>query len=369
MTHSSALPQAALRQAKPFTARALIGRTLAAGCVLALLAGCGGEADDAASETISVVGSSTVYPFAQKVAEDYVAANEGAALPMIESTGSGEGIATFCAGEGPETPDMVNASRRMTLEEFNQCSANGVSEIIEVKVGRDGIAFVSSSSEGIDLALTPGVVYRALAANPFGEEQTSENWSDVDGSLGDAPIIVYGPPESSGTRDALLDIVMQPACETNGSMAALKEEDEAAFEQNCHALRQDSAYIDQGEQDDLIVRKVANNPRAVGIFGYSYLEENTDTIKGLPMNGVMPSAETIADGSYPASRPLYIYVKKAHIGVTPGIEQFLAQWSQSWSAGGPLTAIGLVPATDEQQAASKAAIEGQTVLTAAAFEE
>lgn len=329
---------------------------------LALLAACGEEAETG-PEAISVVGSSTVFPFAQKVAEDYVAANEGAAMPSIASTGSGEGIAEFCKGQGPETADIVNASRRMTAQEFAACSANGVSDIMEIKVGRDGIVFVSSTEEGINFNLTPSIVYRALAASPFGEEQSAANWSDVDGSLPGEAILVYGPPTTSGTRDALIDIIMQPACTSNGAMAALAESDAAAFEQNCQTLRDDSAYLDQGEEDDVIVRKVANNPRAVAVFGYSYLEENAEIVQGLTMGGVAPTAETIADGSYPASRGLYIYVKKAHIGVTPGLEDYLAQWSQSWGAGGPLASIGFIPATEEQQTASAAAITDQAVMT------
>ncbi len=331
------------------------------------LAACGGEATSEV-EAIEIVGSSTIYPFAKKIAEDMAAANDGLVAPRIESTGSGEGIDAFCTGEGPETPDIVNASRRMTLAEFNGCQNNGVSEIIEIRVGRDGIAFASAIEDGIDLQLTPGIVYRALAANPFGEEQTAATWSDVDSSLPAAPIIVYGPPTTSGTRDALLEVIMKEACNANPAMAALEKSDATAYEQNCHALRGDSAYIDQGEQDDLIVRKVANNPRAVGVFGFSYLEENSDQVKGLPLGGVMPTAETIADGTYPGSRPLYIYVKKAHIGVTPGIEAYLDQWAKSWSADGPLAKIGLVPATEETQAASAAAIANRTALTLADFE-
>ncbi len=338
-------------------------RLLTVGVSALMLAACGGAEEDAGADAISIVGSSTVYPFAQKVADDYVAGNEGAAAPAIESIGTTEGIESFCSGQGPETPDIVNASRRMTATEFNGCANNGVTELIEIKVGRDGIAFASSVDDGIELELTPSIVYRALAANPLGEEQSAANWSDVDGSLPNEPIIVYGPPQTSGTRDALLDIIMTPACKRNASMAALEESDSIAFEQNCHALRGDSAYLDQGEQDDVIVRKIANNPRAVGVFGYSYLEENADSVKGLPMGGVLPTAETIADGSYPGSRPLYIYVKKAHIGVTPGIQEYLNQWAQSWGADGPLAAIGLVPATDEVQSASAQAVAELTVMT------
>jgi phosphate transport system substrate-binding protein len=332
---------------------------------IALLAGCVGEAEQAGSDAITVVGSSTVYPFAQKVAEGFVAANKGMAQPLIQSTGTGEGIAEFCKGQGPETTDIVNASRRMTVEEFNRCVGNGVKDIIEIKVGRDGIAFVVSADEGINLALTPQIVYRALAISPYGKEQTAVNWSDVDGSLPADAILVYGPPASSGTRDALLDLVIEVGCRADPKMAALKDIDPDAFARNCHALRSDAAYIAQGEQDDLIARKVAGNPRAIGVFGYSYLEENSTTVKGLPINGILPTAETIADGSYPASRPLYIYVKKAHLGVTPGLDNYLVQWAKSWGAGGPLAAIGLIPATEDVQAKSTAAVRDKTSLTAA----
>jgi len=341
---------------------------VAAGGALALLAGCGGETEEVAGDALAIIGSSTIYPFAQKVAEDLKAANPDLATAVIESTGSGEGIETFCAGQGPETADIVNSSRRMTVEEFNRCTSNGVNGIIEIEVGRDGIAFASALEEGIDLNLTRANVYRAISAMPNGQSQASLNWSDVDGALPAEPIIVYGPPGSSGTRDALLDLVLEPGCKTNPAMAALESSDEAAYERNCHALRSDSSYIDQGEQDDLIVRKVASNPRAVGVFGYSYLQKNAGSVKALKLDGVLPTAATIADGTYPASRPLYIYVKKAHIGVTPGLEQYLAQWAKSWGADGALAKIGLVASTAETQSKSAAAIEAKTVLAAADFE-
>lgn len=350
------------------TVRGAILRAALVGASIATVAACGGGEDDSGPEAISIVGSSTVYPFAQKVAENYVAANEGTALPVIESTGTAGGIAAFCAGEGPSTVDIVNASRRMTVEELGECAANGVADVVEIKVGRDGIVFVSSNDEGMDVELSRDTVYRALAAMPFGEAQSAMSWSDVDGSLPEQPIIVYGPPASSGTRDALLDLVLQPACTNNGDMAALRDNDPDGFERYCHALRSDEAYLSQGEQDDVVVRKVANNPRAIGIFGYSYLEENSDTITGLALEGVMPTAESIANGSYPASRGLYIYVKKAHIGVTPGLGDFLAQWAQNWGPEGSLAAIGLVPMTEEQQTEYASAAEEMPVLTAEMLE-
>ncbi|MGB7420008.1 MAG: substrate-binding domain-containing protein [Erythrobacter sp.] len=343
---------------------ALLSGSRLALCLGALgaLAACGDGEEQVTDEAISIVGSSTVYPFAQRVAQDFAAAIEGAAEPVIVSTGTREGIEEFCAGEGPDTPDIVNASRRMTETEFNRCTNNGVSEIIEIKIGRDGVVFVSAIDEGIELELTPEIIYSALAANPFGDEQRAVTWSDVAEDLPAESILVYGPPETSGTRDALLDVIMESACRKNAAMAALEAGDEQAFERNCHSLRGDDAYLNQGEQDDVIVRKVANNPRAIGIFGYSYLEENGELVKGLPVNGVEPSAQTIADGSYPASRGLYIYVKKAHLDVTPNLLEFLSQWQQSWSAGGPLEGIGLVPATDAQQSQSAAAIAERTAL-------
>ncbi|MEQ8772807.1 MAG: substrate-binding domain-containing protein, partial [Erythrobacter sp.] len=224
------------------TAKIFHTKALLAAASIGLLAACGGGEEDTGPEAISIVGSSTVYPFAQKVAADYVTANEGAADPLIESTGTGEGIEVFCAGTGPDTPDIVNASRRMHSSEFNRCRNNGVEEIVEIKIGRDGIAFVSAVDEGVELELTPDIVYRAIAANPFGGEQENENWSDIDGSLPDAPIIVYGPPASSGTREAMQKLVMEPACIANAEMAALEESDDAAFIRNCDALRGDGAY-------------------------------------------------------------------------------------------------------------------------------
>ena len=338
-----------------------------AGAALLALGACSEAAEDTV-EPITIIGSSTVYPFAQKVASQVVAANEGFAAPDITSTGSSEGFEEFCKGQGPTTADIVNASRRMRFIEFNRCQNAGVTDIIEIKIGRDGIVFATDLEKGFAFDLTPATLYNALAANPFGEAQEATNWSDVDDALPNEPILVYGPAQTSGTRDALLDVIMRPVCIANGSMAALEESDPTAFERNCNALRSDAAYIEQGEKDDLTVGKIANNPRAIGIFGYSYLEENADQIKGLSVGGVAPTAETIADGTYPGSRPLYMYVKKAHIGVTPGLMEYLAAWPKAWKVNGPLAEIGLVPATEDVQTKSDAAIADQTVLTLADFD-
>lgn len=340
---------------------------LALAAMLAL-SGCGENPQDAASKAISVVGSSTVYPFAKQIAEDFVAANKETAAPKITSTGTADGIAAFCAGVGANTPDIVNASRRMTRAEFADCAAKGVDEIIEIEVGLDGIVFAAASDRGIDIKLTRDNVYRAISQKPFGREQTAKTWADVDPSLPATPIAVYGPPESSGTREALLNLVVEPGCRQNSAMAAFEKSDRERFQRACHALRTDSAFSSQGEQDDLIVRRVASNPEAIAIVGYSYLAKNANAVKPLALDGVLPSPATIADGSYEASRPLYIYVKKANLPVTPGLDKFLAQWAQSWGDNGPLAKIGLVPLPADRQAKAAAAIQNQTVLTAAALD-
>lgn len=329
-----------------------------------VLTGCSDDAAEPTDQSITIIGSSTVFPFAQQVAKVAMAENDDLAAPDIASTGTSEGVAEFCKGEGPDTADIVNASRRMSVAEFEECQANGVSEIIEVKIGRDGIVFATDLEKGFDFNLTPDAIYRALSANPFGQEQGARAWREVDETLPNEPIVVYGPSPSSGTRDALMDVIMMPACASNRAMAALEQSDPAAFEANCHTLRDDSAYIAQGEKDELIVGKIANNPRAIGIFGYSYLEENAGTIKALTLDGVAPSAETIASGRYPGSRPLYFYVKKAHIGLTPGLLDYLASWPKEWKISGSLAQIGLVPAMAEDQAANAQAIADQTTLRA-----
>ena len=226
-----------------------------------MLTGC--DSSGGTRDSIRAVGSSTVYPFAKQVAESFSRSNPDLRSPLIESTGSGAGIALFCQGVGADTPDMANASRRMKVSEFETCRSNGVTEITEIQVGLDGIAFASTQG-GIMMELTPEIVYRALAANPYGEEQTNETWADIDPSLPDAPILVYGPPSTSGTRDALKELVLTPGCESDSRMAALKESDEDAFERTCTEVRSDGAYVDQGEQDNLIVQKIEGNPIETG---------------------------------------------------------------------------------------------------------
>ena len=331
---------------------------LAAASALAL-AGC----NDTATESVHVVGSSTVFPFAKAVAENAARANPGMASPLIESTGSGGGIKLFCGGVGSQHPDVVNASRRMKASEFEDCTANGVTDIVEIQVGLDGIAFASAQG-GLMMNLTPDIVYRALAANPYGKEQASETWADVDPSLPAEPILVYGPPSGSGTRDALQELVLEAACKQNAEMEALKESDEDAYDKICTEIRSDQKYVAQGEQDNLIVQKISSNPKAIGVFGYSYLEENADKVQGLPMNGSEPTYENISSFAYPGARPLFMYVKKAHLDAIPGLREYIAEWAKSWDKDGPLAKIGLVASPDDVRAANIAKATDFTVLTA-----
>jgi len=341
--------------------KSILRTSLVALCA-ASLAACGSGSDTRAS--VRAVGSSTVYPFAKLVAENFARSNPDFTSPIIESTGSGAGIQLFCAGVGAETPDIANASRRMKESEFQACQRNGVTEITEIQVGLDGIAFASAKG-GITMNLTPEIVYRALAAKPFGKEQTAKTWRDVDPSLPNQPILVYGPPSTSGTRDALKELILIPGCDSNAEMKALKGNNAQQHEQLCTELRRDGAYVDQGEQDNLIVQKIEGNPNAVGIFGYSYLEENLDKVQGLTMNGVEPTYENIADFDYPGARPLFIYVKNAHLDAIRGLREFVAEWAKSWGRDGPLARIGLVASPEDVAARSAAAAETFTPLDGA----
>ena len=270
----------------------------------------------------------------------------------------------FCAGLGADTPDMTHASRRMKASEYADCQANGVTDVIEIQVGLDGIAFASAKG-GISMSLTPKQVYEALAASPYGGEQTNKTWSDVDPSLPDQPILVYGPPSTSGTRDALKELVLEAGCDTSDEMKALKDSDEDRHARLCTEVRSDGAYVDQGEQDNLIVQKIEGNPNAVGIFGYSYLEENADKVQGLEMNGVAPTYENIASFAYPGARPLYVYAKKAHLDAIPGLKQYLAEWTKMWAKDGDLAKIGLVASPDDVMAANQKAATEFTTLDGA----
>lgn len=331
------------------------------------LAACNSGGGTGGEQAIRAVGSSTVYPFATVVAEAFNRNYPDFAAPLIESTGTGGGMALFCAGEGADTPSLANASRRMKSSEFEECQANGVDEIVELQIGMDGVVLAAAVG-GIELSLTPEQVYRALAANPYGQPQTAANWSDIDPALPALPILVYGPPTTSGTRDSFEELILLAGCDANPEMEALKDADEDRHEQICTEIRSDGAFVDQGEQDNLIVQKIEGNPNAIGVFGYSYLEENLDRVRGVPLAGFEPTYDNIAAFSYPGARAMFVYVKKAHVDAVPGLREFLATWAESWGRGGPLAEIGLVVNPDDVMARYTAAITELPVLTATDFE-
>ncbi|WP_292972110.1 substrate-binding domain-containing protein [Novosphingobium sp.] len=313
-----------------------------------MLAACGGG-QGASRDQVRAVGSSTVYPFAKAIADSLAKSNAAIKSPIVESTGTGAGMKLFCAGVGAQHPDIENASRRMKKSEFDDCVKNGVDKIVEVQVGLDGVAFAEAKG-GLGLKLTPEDVYKALAANPYGKPNTAKTWKDVNPAFPAEPILVYGPPSTSGTRDALKELILTKGCDANPAMKALKDSDKEAHEKTCGEVRNDGAYVDSGENDNLIVQKLEANPKAVGVFGFSYLEENSDKLMGLTMNGVEPTYASISDFSYPGARPLYIYVKAAHLDAIKGLREFVAEWAKNWGKGGLLAKQGMVVAPDDVQA-------------------
>jgi phosphate transport system substrate-binding protein len=310
-----------------------------------LLAG----APAAARDQIRIVGSSTVYPFATAVAEEFGRSSKFK-TPIIESTGTGGGLKLFCAGVGVAHPDVTNASRRIKQSEFDQCKANGVTAITEVKIGYDGIVIArAKKSQHLDLSLQQ--LFLALAKQvpaPGGKLVANPNktWKDVDPKLPNVKIEVLGPPPTSGTRDAFNELVIEGGCNTFPDLKAQKDKDEAKYKSICLAVREDGAYVEAGENDNLIVQKLSANPNALGVFGYSYLEENTDKIQGSTVGGVEPTFENIASGKYPVSRPLYIYVKNAHVKSIPGIREYVVEFTSEKAVGdeGYLADRGLIPA-------------------------
>jgi phosphate transport system substrate-binding protein len=322
-------------------------RTLAG---LALLCAAALWSDPAsARDRIRIVGSSTVYPFATVVAEEFGRTTEFK-TPIIESTGSGGGLKLFCAGVGVEHPDITNSSRRIKQSEVDLCASNGVAEITEVKVGYDGIV-IAHSKKTEPMALTLRQIFLALAKEvptPSGDLVANPNrtWRDVDPSLPDAKIEVLGPPPTSGTRDAFNELAMEGGCKTFPEIAALKKSDKSRYKAICHAIREDGGYVEAGENDNLIVQKLVANPSALGVFGFSFLDQNSDVIQGSRVGGVAPTFEAIASGEYPVSRALYFYVKNAHVGSIPGIREYLVEFTSEKALGdyGYLGDKGLIPA-------------------------
>ena len=337
---------------------------------LVMVAACGdsGTSGGSASsrDRVHAVGSSTVYPFATATAEQYAASAPGAKSPTIEATGTGAGMKQFCAGVGTRYPDIANASRRMKRSEYDDCAKNGVKDVIEVQIGIDGVVFAEAKN-GPALKLTVADAYKALAAEPFGKPNTAKTWADVNPALPAVPIQVYGPPSTSGTRDALVELVMDKGCDSDPATKALKETDEDRHKAICTTIRSDGAYIDSGENDNLIVQKLASNPNAVGIFGWSFLEENQATMQGVPFAGVAPSYETISNYTYPGARPLFIYVKSAHLNAVPGLREYVQTYPKGWGPDGFLARRGLVAAPADVRTRNEAVITGMTPLDPAAL--
>ena len=316
-----------------------------------------------ARDQMRVVGSSTVYPFAKAVAERVAQANPKLKAPIIESTGTGGGFKLFCAGIGERFPDVSNASRRIKASEARQCAANGVASVTEIQIGVDGLALATAKGTPIG-SLTQRDVYLALAKTPFGRPNKAKTWKDVNPKLPAIAIRVYGPPPTSGTRDSLHELMLIPGCNTDKRMAALKKSDEKKYTAICTGIREDGAFIEAGENDNLIVQKLASNPNTLGFFGYSFLEENLSKLKGVSINGVQPTYESIAEFKYPGARPLFIYVKNAHVKAIPAIRAYVAEFTKEGAIGpnGYLKRVGLVASPTAVRARTQQAANNLTPL-------
>ena len=311
---------------------------------------------NAQRDHISIVGSSTVYPFSTVVAERFGRATNFA-TPKVESTGSGGGLKLFCSGVGSSTPDITNASRAIKSSEVELCAKNGIKDIVEVMVGYDGIVLANTKAAQ-QFSLTRREIFLALAKNipnPNGSETLVDNpytsWDQINPSLPKAKIEVLGPPPTSGTRDAFAELALEGGCKTFPFIKAMKKQDKKKYKAVCHAVREDGAYVEAGENDNLIVQKLVANPTALGVFGFSFLEQNSDKVKGSLIDGKLPTFDAISDGTYPVSRSLFFYVKKAHVGVIPGIEEYLAEFTSEKAMGeyGYLAEKGMIPMSDKER--------------------
>lgn len=333
---------------------------------LALIAASAGAA--AARDQIRIVGSSTVFPYTQAVAEEF-SNQTGAPAPIVESTGTGGGMQIFCEGIGENTADITGASRAMKKSEFDLCVQNGVTDISEAMIGYDGLTIAVSRQNEADLDLTLAQVFLALAAEVPQDGKMVPNpytkWSEIDSALPDTDIIVLGPPPTSGTRDAFVELAMHAGCESIEEVAKIAEEsgNEDWINENCSRMRTDGPFIEAGENDNLIVQRLNSDPNAMGIFGYSFLYENTDTLKDVKLNSVEAGMETIASGDYPLSRPLYFYVKNAHRGVIPNLQEFVDEYmsDNAVAPGGYLEERGLVALPDDERATLQEAVSTGSV--------
>jgi phosphate transport system substrate-binding protein len=346
--------------AKVLLASALISMTVGATAVA-----------QSGRDYVYVVGSSTVYPFSTVVAERFGRSSEFK-TPKVESTGSGGGLKLFCDGVGVDYPDVTNSSRAIKQSEVDTCAENGVTEIVEVKIGYDGIVLANALGAPA-VSLTRADLFRALAREVPGEaegeliENPYTTWADVNPSLRATRIEVLGPPPTSGTRDAFVELAMEGGCKTVPWIKALKSTDKNRYKAICHTIREDGAFVEAGENDNLIVQKLEANPDAFGIFGFSFLDQNAEKVKGAEIDGIEPTFDAIADGSYPVSRPLYFYVKKAHVDVIPGLRGFLREFTseRAWGDEGYLSDRGLIPMPDDERGEIAANVKNLTPLTLA----
>lgn len=329
-----------------------------AACAAACVSVSAGSA--AARDQIRIVGSSTVFPYTQAVAEQF-ANMTGAPAPIVESTGTGGGMKIFCAGVGAGHPDLTGASRAMKPSEYSLCTENGVNEITEALIGYDGLSVAVSRESEFDWDLTLSEIYLALGAQvPVDGEWADnpyKNWSEIDPNLPNQPILAYGPPPTSGTRDAFVELAMHAGCEELEFVAS-GGYDGDWVEENCSRMRQDGMFVEAGENDNLIVQRLNADKSAMGIFGYSFLYENFDTLKAVKVNSVSPNVDTIGDYSYPISRPLYFYAKNAHRGVIPNFQEFIEEYMAEEALGpsGYLSERGLVTLNDADRAALQNAV-------------
>ncbi len=364
---------AALPRAKTGVAAAVSSAVLWAAIGAAAFA-----APASARETVRVVGSSTVFPFAQAVAEQY-GARAADPTPVVEATGTGGGVQLFCSGVGEEFPDVVNASRRLKANEWQTCQANGVDEIVEVQIGYDGIVFANTKQDPSApvFVLSRRHVFDALAAQlPTSDTDCTlrpnpyEVWSQISPELPDVEIEVYGPPPTSGTRDAFVEIAMEGGAKTYGCLRDLRETDEMAFRDVAHRLREDGFWIDAGENDNALVNLLLKAPSALGVFGFSFLDQNSDRMRGASVDGAAPTFENIASGEYPVSRSLFFYLKKEHLDLVSGLRGFADEFVSEAAAGpfGYLAERGLIPLPDDERAAMADRVAQMTTLTADIFE-
>ena len=318
---------------------------------------------------ISIVGSSTVYPFSTVVAERFGKSTKFR-TPKVESTGSGGGLKLFCSGVGEATPDITNASRAIKSSEIKLCAKNGITEIVEVMVGYDGIVLANTKAEK-QFEVSRKDIFLALAKsvpNPNGKEELIDNpyktWKDVNPVLPAKKIEVLGPPPTSGTRDAFVELAMEGGCKKFPFIKAMKKKNKSKYKAVCHGMREDGAYVEAGENDNLIVQKLVANPNALGVFGFSFLEQNADKVQGSIVDGQEPTFDAISDGSYPVSRSLYFYVKKAHVNVIPGIQEYLAEFTSERAMGedGYLADKGMIPMSDEERSKVLSNVKNLTPL-------